>query len=92
MGELMAINFDSRYVFNHQFNLMSKLDNALDKEDYDKVKSLLTEWHVYLTDFLTRVKRVSENDKDGDVTKKMDDALSESINLFLSYVDLFVED
>ena len=84
----MAINFDSRYVFNHQFRLMSKLDNALDKEDYSKAKSLLIEWHGYLTDFLTRVKRVSENDNDRDVAKKMDDVLSESIDLFLSYIDL----
>lgn len=84
----MAINFDSRYLFNHQFNLMSKLDSALDKEEYLKAKSLLIEWHEYLTDFLNRVKRVYESEKDKDVAERMNNALSESIDLFLSYIDL----
>lgn len=84
----MAINFDSRYLFNHQFNLMSKLDKALDKEEYLTAKSLLLEWHEYLTDFLKRVKRVYANEKDKDVADRMNNALSESIELFLSYIDL----
>lgn len=86
----MAINFDSRYLFNHQINLMSKLDKALDKEEYLTAKSLLLEWHEYLTNFLKRVKRVyaNENEKDKDVADRMNNALSESIDLFLSYIDL----
>lgn len=84
----MAINFDSRYLFNHQFNLMSKIDSALEKEEYLKAKSLLLEWHEYLTDFLKRVKRVYESEKDKDVAERMNNALSESIDLFLSYIDL----
>lgn len=86
----MAINFDSRYLFNHQINLMSKLDKALDKEEYLTAKSLLLEWHEYLTNFLKRVNRVyaNENEKDKDVADRMNNALSESIDLFLSYIDL----
>lgn len=86
----MTINFDSRYLFNHQFNLMSKLDSALEKEEYLKAKSLLLEWHEYLTDFLKRVKSVyaNEKDKDKEVAYRMNNALSESIDLFLSYIDL----
>ena len=53
-----------------------------------RAKELFLEWHSYLIKFLDRVKRVSENDKEKETFLKMNNALSESIDLFLSYVDL----
>lgn len=84
----MALNFDSRYFIEPQNRLMSKLDMALEKEDLSKAKELFLEWHSYLINFLDRVKRVSENDNEKETFLKMNNALSESIDLFLSYVDL----